>query len=74
MTIKNTMHAEILDHYLATSGIRKARLARDLKCSHSLIYQWLAGKIPVSPRMAVRLEEVTHGAIRRQELHPELYQ
>lgn len=74
MSSLHTMHAEILRDYLATSGIRKTRLARDLECSHSLIYQWLQGDIPISARMAIRLEQVTHGAIRRRDLFPELFE
>lgn len=67
-------HAAVLRRYLTTSRLKRAALAKALGCHVSLIYQWERGTRPISPKMAVALEKVTAGEIRRQCLHPDLYQ
>lgn len=43
-------------------------LAKELGVTPSMIYQWLAGRRPVSPRRAAQIQLLSHGRVRASEL------
>lgn len=66
-------HAALLQQYLNQSGIQKQELARQLGITAPNVTDWLLKKRPVPVRRAKKIEQVTHGAIRRHDLFPELF-
>lgn len=43
-------------------------LAGELGVTPSMIYQWLAGRRPVSPRRAAQIQRLSRGKVRAQDL------
>ena len=52
----------------------QSALARDMKVTPSMIYQWVTGRRRISAETAVRIESVTHGLVHRSELRPDLWE
>ncbi|OSI10938.1 MULTISPECIES: transcriptional regulator [Neisseria] len=51
----------------------QAALARKLGVQRSTVNSWVKGRNKIPPDVAVRIEKLTDGAIRRQDLRPDLY-
>jgi DNA-binding transcriptional regulator YdaS (Cro superfamily) len=57
----------------AIDRIGGTELARRLGCSKQLVSFWRTGRQRVPAETAVDIERVTHGAVRRHELRPDLW-
>lgn len=55
--------------YLAKHEITQAAFAEKLEVSQGLVYQWLAGKRPVSAEQCTKIEKITDGEVRCEELN-----
>ena len=67
-----------LANYLARHGLTQKEFARRLRCSQSLISQWITGEVKMTGEWAIAIERETkratpHDVVRRQDLLPELY-
>ncbi len=51
----------------------QALLAKDLGVDRSLVSQWLSGKTRITAERAVQIERTTNGAIRREDLRPDIF-
>ena len=60
-----------LAKYLTTTS--QYLFAKDLGVSQGLVSQWLLGKTLVSPKKCVFIEQITNGAVTRQDLRPNDY-
>lgn len=49
----------------------QAALARALEVSPQAVSQWVKGRRPVPPRLAIRIEELT--GVSRHELRPDVF-
>ena len=66
-----TEQRDIIQKAIDKAGSVRA-LARSGGFGRPSIYRWLAGE-RVSPETAIRLENVTDGAVTRQELRPDMW-
>jgi DNA-binding transcriptional regulator YdaS (Cro superfamily) len=55
------------------SRVGGTELAKALGCTKGLVSQWANGHRQVGAEWAVKIEEVTEGAIKRSELRPDLW-
>lgn len=62
-----------LSAYLKKHNLSQEEFGRSLKVSKGLVWQWLNGRTRITGDMAVRIEHVTGGEVKRQHLLPELY-
>ena len=51
----------------------QAALARELGISPQAVSQWVRGRRPVPPRLAIRIESATGGAVSRHDLRPDIF-
>ena len=63
----------IIKQYRQHHQLTQPALAAALGVSQGLITQWETGRRPVSPKMAVHIENVTQGRLTRRELRPDLF-
>jgi DNA-binding transcriptional regulator YdaS (Cro superfamily) len=63
-----------IPQYLEKHGLAQAEFARLLGVTPGLVWQWLNGETKVTAERAIVIEEVTGGAVSREELRPDLYQ
>jgi len=64
-----------LTDYLSSDGaLSAARLAREIKVSPALLYQWRTGRRPVSLEHCAAIEQATGGAVTRRDLRPDDWQ
>lgn len=54
-------------------GGSQASLARKLGVTPGLVSHWYNGRVTLLPEWALRIERATEGAVRRDELLPELF-
>lgn len=69
------MHATIkhrLDLALAKIGRRRIDQARAIGVTVAAIHHWLSGRSPIAPVHAARIEMLSGGAIRADELRPDI--
>lgn len=66
-------HATLLREYLEQSGVKQQELARQIGVTAPNVTDWLSRKRPVPVRRAKKIEQVTHGAVRRRDLYPDLF-
>jgi DNA-binding transcriptional regulator YdaS (Cro superfamily) len=52
----------------------QAKLARDLRITPGMVYQWLSGRRKIGANTAIRIEQATQGAVPRWELRPDLWE
>ena len=52
-------------------GVRRLAAAADI--APATIYSWLSGSRRMSPRLALRVERATKGAVSRKQLLPEIF-
>lgn len=62
-----------LDRYLKKHGITQQGFAERLRCSQSLVSQWLSGDTRMTAQWAVLIERETNGEVKRQHLLPDIY-
>lgn len=58
-----------LADYLSKHQISQASFAGKLGVSQGLVYQWLAGKRPVAAEQCPKIEAITNGEVRCEELN-----
>lgn len=58
-----------LADYLAKHKVSQTAFAEKLGVSQGLVYQWLAGKRPVAAEQCPRIEALTSGEVRCEELN-----
>jgi DNA-binding transcriptional regulator YdaS (Cro superfamily) len=63
----------IIKTYRQQRKLTQHALAVTLGVSQGLITQWETGRLPVSAEMAKHIEQVTNGALKRQDLRPDLF-
>ncbi|MDD3759789.1 MAG: YdaS family helix-turn-helix protein [Acidithiobacillus sp.] len=52
----------------------QAKLARALRITPGMVYQWLSGRRKIGANTAIRIEQATQGAVPRWELRPDLWE
>lgn len=65
-------HRMRLKSYFKTTS--QSELARALGVTQGLVSHWVTGRVRITAERAIQIEEVTGGAVTRQELRPDLYQ
>lgn len=60
-----------IDSVLASMGISSAQLAREIKTSPAVVYQWRKGLRPVPIERCAAIERATAGAVSRRDLRPD---
>jgi DNA-binding transcriptional regulator YdaS (Cro superfamily) len=60
-----------LQRYIADVG--GAALARQLGCSRQLISHWAVGRQLPSPKMALRIADLSAGALTASEIRPDIF-
>ena len=65
------MNNEALSRWVKTIGAKKA--AELCGVREPAIYHWLRGTRQITAERAVQIEEVTRGALRREDLRPDLF-
>jgi DNA-binding transcriptional regulator YdaS (Cro superfamily) len=63
----------IIKAYRLDRRLTQDDLASLLGVTQGLITQWERERLPISPRMAVRLEKITQGKLPRHKLRPDLF-
>ncbi|WP_109477782.1 helix-turn-helix domain-containing protein [Paraburkholderia sp. C35] len=58
-----------LSDYLSKHKISQTTFAAQLGVSQGLVYQWLTGKRPVAAEQCPKIEELTGGEVRCEELN-----
>ncbi|CAG9177836.1 transcriptional regulator [Cupriavidus pampae] len=58
-----------LAEYLESTKTSQAAFAKGLGVSQGLVYQWIAGKRPVSAEQCPLIERLTDGAVTCEELN-----
>jgi DNA-binding transcriptional regulator YdaS (Cro superfamily) len=48
-------------------------LARRLKVSQGLVWQWVAGRLPVAAKRCLPIEDATGGKVTRYQLRPDVF-
>jgi DNA-binding transcriptional regulator YdaS (Cro superfamily) len=66
-------HAEILKKYLIDSGTTQRQLARQVGVTDNFVNHWVHGRRPIPIVRAKKVEEATKGAIRREQLYPDIF-
>jgi DNA-binding transcriptional regulator YdaS (Cro superfamily) len=61
-----------LHDYLETSGTKQVDLAKQVGVLGILIHQWATGKRPVPAKHCPAIERATTGAVRCEELRPDV--
>ena len=61
---------KIIDAYKQVGG--QAVLAREIGASPAFVYQWATGRRSVPAEFCPKIERATHGAIRCEELRPDI--
>lgn len=59
-----------LSDYLESSKLTQQQFADSLGVTQGMVQHWLAGRTPVSPSKAVRIEQITNGSVTRRDLRP----
>lgn len=62
-----------LETYLVESKLTQEEFAVRLGVTQSMVSQWIRGIRPVSPQMAIAIEEATSGEILRSDIRPDLW-
>ena len=62
-----------INEYLENQAISQAEFARRLGVTTGSVWQWVEGRVRVSPERAAQIEQVTAGAVKRHELRPDLF-
>jgi DNA-binding transcriptional regulator YdaS (Cro superfamily) len=60
-----------LKTHIETVGV--SAFAAQLGCSKQLVSHWRVGRQMPSPKMARRIEDVTHGAVRAADVRPDIF-
>lgn len=60
----------VIKKFLIENDLPQATFAKSIGVSQSMVYQISNGLRPVPEKACVRIEQVTKGAIRRQDLRP----
>lgn len=61
---------KIIDAYKQVGG--QAVLAREIGAAPAFVYQWATGRRSVPAEFCPKIERATHGAIRCEELRPDI--
>lgn len=71
IAVMNTVTHPINRAIAAVGGA--AELARRLSVTRQAVYLWVASPGRIPPRRAVEIEGATNGAVRREELRPDIF-
>lgn len=62
-----------LSTYMREHALPQSALAERVGVSQSMVSHWLTGRKQVTPEKAKAIELVTHGAVQRHELRPDIF-
>ena len=60
--------------WLETNRYSQNDLGKMLGVTQGAVSQWIAGAVKISAERAVDIERVTQGAVRREELRPDIFE
>lgn len=60
------------DYFRQGDSLTQTALAKRLGVSQGLVSQWVAGRTAVSAERAIEIERATSGAVRCEELRPDV--
>lgn len=66
------MQSMKLHDYLQSRRVTQTELADRLGITQGAVWQWLAGRKPVSAESCIAIERVTEGEVRCEDLRPDI--
>ena len=60
--------------YLKAKELSQEAFAKQIGVSQGLVWQWISGKTRITAERAIEIEEKTDGAIRREQLRPDVFE
>lgn len=62
-----------LADYLEENGLSQEAFAKSVDVTQGAVSQWLTGATKISPEIAKKVERVTAGKVRREDLRPDIF-
>lgn len=61
------------EHSLSQAKLAERMTAAGFPATQSLVSQWESGEVVIPPERCAQVEQVTGGAVRREDLRPDIF-